>query len=105
MAQRPMTPKRRDYVRTALARLRRPYAAVRGEGVQLSSPSTALTILHGKFTRIDGAVRGAERTQRQLQARHLEMMTGDEQRKMLLIAGFFGAIRSYSQQYKQQFAR
>lgn len=84
----------RDDVRRALRRLRRPYEPVRGDGVRLSAPDNAISIVRGRFVRIDGAVRVADRTQQQLRERHLEQMTPDDQRTMLLTAGLFGAIRA-----------
>lgn len=83
----------RNDVRRALRRIKRPYEAVRGEGVRLSAPENAMTIVRGRFVRIDGAVRIADRTQRQLQERHLDKMNPAEQQKMIMLAGFFGAIR------------
>ena len=84
----------RDLVRLALYRLRRPYEAVRGKGVRLSCPDSAMAIAHEKLIRIDGAVRTADRTQQQLQTRHLAQMRGPEQQKLLMLASFFGAIRT-----------
>jgi hypothetical protein len=88
----------RGYVRRALKLLRRPYEAVRAQGIRLSAPNTAMTIIRGRVVRVDGALRVAARTQRQLQERHLEQMTSDEQRRMLMAAGFFGAIRAMAKE-------
>jgi len=88
----------RDLVRYALRKLKRPYEAVRGTGVRLSAPASAVTILNGKFIRIDGAVKVAARTQNHLAKRHLEQMSGEDQRKMIIAAGFFGAVRTISKE-------
>ena len=88
----------RDNVRRALRIMRRPYEPIVGEGIRLSAPATAMTILRGRFCRIDGAVRVADRTQRQLAERHLEQMAHDDQRRMLIASGFFGAIRAYAKE-------
>ncbi len=88
----------RDHARRALRKLKRPYEALNGQGIRLSAVQTAMTILRGRFCRIDGAVRVADRTQRELSERHLAQMAQDEQRRMLLAAGFFGAIRAYAKE-------
>lgn len=92
----------RIYARRALKRIRRPYETLPGVGVRLSSRDNAIIIVHGRFRRIDGAVRVAERTQKQLTDRHLEQMSTDDQRKILLAASFFGAIRAIakSEEYR-----
>ena len=88
----------RDMARRALKVLKRPYETLVGTGVRLSAAASAMTIVRGRFSRIDGAVRIADRTQRQLQDRHLEAMPDDDKRRMLIAAGFFGAIRTYAKQ-------
>lgn len=95
----------RALVRKALRRLKRPYEALVGEGIRLSAPDTAMTIVRGRFCRIDGAVRVADRTQKQLQQRHLEQMSSDDQRRMLLAAGFFGAIRAHAKEARTKLLR
>jgi hypothetical protein len=92
----------RAYARRALKRLRRPYEALNGKGIRLSAPGTAMTIVKGRVVRIDGAVRIAAKTQSQLQERHLDQMTPEEQRKMLMAAGFFGAIRALASENRNR---
>ena len=91
--------KGRQLVRRALKLSKRPYEAVFGEGIRLSAPETALTIAHGKIHRIDGAVRVASRTQKHLQERHLEQMQEEDRKKLLTLAGFFGAVRALSKRF------
>lgn len=88
----------RACVRLALRRLKRPYETLRGQGVRLSAPGSAITIVRGRFCRIDGAVRAADRTQRELSKRHLEQMTSADQQRMIVSAGFFGAIRTIAKE-------
>jgi hypothetical protein len=92
----------RGYARRALRKLRRPYEPLRAVGIRLSAPGTAMSIVRGRVVRIDGAVQIADRTQRQLQERHLEQMNAEEQRKMLLAAGFFGAIRALASENRHR---
>jgi hypothetical protein len=88
----------KELARRALKRAKRPYEAVRGDGLRLSSPENAITIARGKLLRIDGAVKVADNTQRELQKRHLPQMSPDDQRKMLMVAGLFGAIRTIAKE-------
>lgn len=92
----------RDLARRALLKLKRPYEAVRGVGVRLSSPENAIAILKGRFVRIDTAVLRADKTQQRLTDRHLEQMTPRDQRAMIIAAGFFGAVRTIANQAKTQ---
>jgi hypothetical protein len=100
----PMRPRGpgRALVWKTLKRLKRPYEAIVGIGLRLSSPETALTIVHGKFRRMDGAVRVATRTQKILSDLHLDKMSGDEQRKMIMAAAFFATVRMIVQENREQ---
>jgi hypothetical protein len=95
----------RPLVWKTLRRINRPYEAVIGEAIRLSAPNTALTIVRNRFIRIDGAVRNADKTQRILQDRHLNQMTADEQRKMIISASFFATIRMIAKENEQRILR
>ena len=88
----------KNLVRIALRRLKRPYVAERGTGIRLSSAALALGISRSKFSRLDGALEIADKTQRELSSRHLAQMSGEEQRKMIMLAGFFGMVRSIARE-------
>lgn len=93
--------KGRDYARVALRRIRRAREVIPGVGFRLSEPSTALSIIGRQFSRINGAVRKAEETNKVLSDRHLEQMSSTEQRQMIMTSGFFGAVRAAAAQYRQ----
>lgn len=97
----PMNKTGRDQVRRALRRMRRPYAAVRGAGIELSSAGNTLAIMRGRFVRIDRAVRKADATRGQLAARHFEQLEARDKNSMLMLAGFFGAVRTIAKQAVQ----
>ncbi len=90
----------RGLVRRALKKLKRPYAAVRAVGVILSSPSNAMAIVGNRFVRIDNAVRRADRTRSELTVRHFDSMEERDKGKMLTLAGFFGAVRTFANEAK-----
>jgi len=86
----------RSMVRRALSKMKRPYEALRGTGVRLSSADSALPIMKGRFGRIDNAVRRADRTRNHLADRHTEQMNARDRDKMTTLAGFFGAVRAFA---------
>lgn len=90
--------KHRPLVVRALKRLRRPYEAMRGYGIKLSSAETSLRMVKRGFVRIDNSVKHVDRVQKQLSARHLDQMSPTDQRRMIMAAGFFGAIRTFVRQ-------
>lgn len=88
----------RALVRIALRKLRRPYEAVRGVGIRVSSHDTAMSIMGQRFIRIDNSVRRADRTREQLSDRHLAQMSTQDQQRMLTLAGFFGTVRAFAKE-------
>lgn len=84
----------RALVRRVLKKLKRPYESLRGEGVRLSAPTNTMAIIKHRFVRIDNAVSRADRTREHLAARHFDQLPPDQQKKMTLLAGFFGAVRA-----------
>lgn len=95
----------RPLVWKVLRKIKRPYEAIVGVGVRLSAPSTAMTIVRGRFLRINGAVNIASRTQQQLQDRHLDKMSAEEQRKMIMAAAFFATVRAIAHENRQRMLR
>jgi hypothetical protein len=95
----------RNYARCAMHRLKRPYETLRGVGLRMSAPTNAITIAHGKFARIDGALRVADKTNHHLTTRHLEKMAPEEQRKLIIMGGFFGAVRAMASEHRKEIKR
>lgn len=94
----PMDATGRALVRRALRKVKRPYEAVRGEGVRLSSSDNTMKIMGGKFVRIDNAVRRADRTRAELSTRHLDQLPRRQKEQMLVLAGFFGTVRAFAKE-------
>jgi len=93
-----MDPLGRNLVRRALRKLKRPYEALRGEGVRMSAPESTLAIMGSRFGRIDRAVRRADRTRGQLVERHFDALDDPDKQRMLVLAGFFGAVRAFARE-------
>lgn len=83
----------RALARLALKRLRRPYEAIRGTGIRLSSATNAVTILAGRFARVETAIQKTDRVREALETRHFAQMNEGDQKKMLLAKSFFGALK------------
>lgn len=92
----------KELVRHVLRKLHRPYESIRGQGLRLSCANTALTIVRDRFVRIDNRVREADRTQRDLTARHLHQMDEGGKSRLLMVASFFGAIRTIADNARTQ---
>lgn len=92
----------KDLARHAMKREKRPYESIRGVGVRMSHHEAVGRIMIRRLKRIDGAVTNADQEQRSLQTRHLEQMASGAQQKMLMLASFFGAIRTIAKQANTQ---
>lgn len=91
----------RSRLRSALKTLKREFSTVRGQGIKLADPATAMDIISTKFQRIDGAVRKADKTQRNLQNQFLENMSEPHRKQLLFAGAVFGAIRLAAEQGRQ----
>jgi len=83
----------KGYMRTALKRARLEYAPIIGYGIVLADSNTTMPLVIRKLNKIDKAVKRADRTHKNLQARFLESLTLQEQKQLLFVGAAFGAIR------------
>jgi len=83
----------RSMARLALKRLRRPYEAIKGTGLRMSSAGNSVTILAGRFARVETAIQKTDRVREALETRHFAQMSEVDQKKMLLAKSFFGALK------------
>jgi hypothetical protein len=88
-------------LRQALKRSRREYSCIRGYGIRLAASADVMPILSTRITRIDSAVKRADRTQKILQEQFFSSLSEHEQRKILFAGAVFGAIRIAAEQGKQ----
>lgn len=86
----------RSLLRRACEKAKRPYETLPGIGIRLSSAESAMPIVQSSFVRIDNAVRRADRTRKNVATRHLDQLPSTEKHKMLLLAGFFGAVKAFA---------
>ena len=83
----------KNYLRTALKRLKLEYISIRGYGIKLADSKTTMPIVASRLTKIDKAVKRADKTHRNLQEQFFESLTPQEQKQLLFVGATFGAIR------------
>ena len=84
----------RGLFRVAMRKNKRAYKALRGAGVELSSPRNAVTILRQMDGRIGGAVRRATKVDGHIQGRHLEQLDARDRAEVLMRSSLRGALLS-----------
>jgi hypothetical protein len=70
------------------------YESIRGEGVRLSSPDTALAICNNEGRRVGRTIKNWTRTVDATRERHFDEMTRDDQQQLLARVATAGALRS-----------
>lgn len=95
----------KQFMRTALKRLKLEYTVVPGKGIELSSPDNAIKIVATKVIRIDNSVKRAEKTTRNVTDKHYTEMKPEEQRNLNFLGAAFASIRAYSQSAKLFFKK
>lgn len=93
----------KQYIKSALRRLKLPYETVRGQGIRLLSKDNATKIVVRDVIRIDNSIKKAEKTTRQVKDRVYEQLTEGERKNINFLGALFGSIRSYSQSAKRIF--
>lgn len=93
----------KSFMRTATKRLKLEYSVVRGEGIELASPGTTISIMTHKLVRIDNAVKRGEKSYNNLIPFYNEL-NEDEQKKINFVGAAFGAIRLAASNGKKMLA-
>lgn len=92
-------------MRQALRRSHLESATKYAEGIKLASADFSMPILGMRMTRIDKAVRRADRTQKNLQTQFYEAMSDADKKKVLFAGAVFGAIRLAAKNGKLMYRR
>ena len=93
----------KNYMRTALKRLRMPYEVISGVGIRLLSPDNAMRIVTTKVVKIDNTVKRAEKTVRQVREKTYNELDSRGQSSINALTSFFGSIRMFSKSAKMLF--
>ena len=88
----------RQYLYTAMRRLKLEHETIRGVGFRLGAPDNATKIVVQKVVKVDSSVRRAEKTHRNISTAFIDQLTPEEKRQIHYTGAIFGAIRLYSQQ-------
>ena len=88
-----MDTKGKGYLRTALKRAKLEYSPIHGEGIKLANPEMTMPILINKLTKVDRAVKRADKSHKNLQTKFFASLTKTEQNQLLYVGAVFGAIR------------
>jgi hypothetical protein len=89
------------HLRQALKHLRREYSSVHGHGIRLADASGVMPILSSRISRINKAVKRADRSQRILQDEFYDSLNDQEKKSVLFAGAVFGAIRLAAEQGRQ----
>ena len=83
----------KQYMRTALKRLKVEYSPIKGLGIQLADRNITMPLVINRLNKIDRSVKRAEKTHKNLQEQFFESLDTKEQKQLLFIGAAFGAIR------------
>lgn len=100
-----MDNKGKGYLRTALNRLKLEYAAIRGEGIELASPTNSIALVSRRVIKIDNSVKRAEKTTKRISNQFYDQLNEHEQRNVNYLSAVFGSLRAYSQSAKMFFKK
>jgi hypothetical protein len=87
-----MTKSGQDLLRFALKRAKRPYLAIQGEGVELSSKDNALEVVASKTRRFVGALDNARETTSLVSTRHLDELPQEAKNRLLHQQAIFDTL-------------
>jgi hypothetical protein len=93
----------KQFVRSALRRLKYEYESIHNHGIRLFSPDNATRIVVNKLVKVDNAVKRSEKTHKNISQKFLGELTEPEQRQMTFVGAIFGAIRASAKQGKTYF--
>jgi hypothetical protein len=91
-----MDTKGKSYLRTAMKRCGYQYLCKPGNGVELASPESAMTITAHSLVKVDGAVRKSAKTTKSLYERFADRMEETAKKQLGYIVAFHAAIRTQS---------
>jgi hypothetical protein len=97
-----MDAKGRARLRTAAKRANRIYAVHRGIGLAMSDHINGIDIVHGRLTRVDAAVKKAEKTTTEILHQHSDQMTKDDRNHVMAVSVMFANVRVIADQHKRE---
>lgn len=95
----------RNYLRSALRRLKLPYMSIRNVGIEVLSSHNASAIISDAVIKIDNSVKRAEKTTKHVRLRVYEELPANERKTIDVLGALFGSIRAFSNSAKQLFSK
>lgn len=103
LAELKMDNKGKQFMRSALRRLKMPYEVISGMGIKTLSAQNGTKIIVNSVVKVDNSIKKAEKTTKQVRARVYDELTEPEQKNINFLSALFGTIRSYSTNAKKIF--
>jgi len=91
-----MDNKGKQFMRSALNRLKLEYTCIHGQGIELCSPINATGIIAHKVIRVDKAVKRADKTTKRVTSQFYNQLSDADKQHVNVVASIFGALRGYA---------
>lgn len=95
----------KQFMRSALNRLKLEYTCIHGQGIELCSPVNATGIIANKVIKIDKAVKRAGKTTKRVANQFYDQLSDSDKQHVNVVASIFGAIQGYSKNAKLLFKK
>ena len=100
-----MNDRGKQFMRSALNRLKIEYSCIRGNGIELCDEISATGMIARRVIKIDSAVRRADKTTKRVTTQFYSKLSENDKQHVNVVASIFGAIRAYSQNARMMFKR
>jgi len=91
----------KSFLRTALKRCGHEYLCMKGEGIELASPDSAMTITAHRLVKIDNTVKKSKKTTRNLHNKFADRMEETASKQISFVVAFFALIETQSANMKR----
>ena len=101
----PMDLRGKQFMRSALNRLKIEYSCIHGQGIELASHINATGLIAHKVIKIDKAVKRAGKTTNRITHQFYDQLSEIDQKQVNYVASIFGAISQYSKNARLLFRK
>jgi len=91
----------KSFMRTALKRCKLNYLCIRGEGIELASPETVMSIASDRVIKIDNTIKKSSKITKNLYNRFSDRMVDIEAKQLDYLNSFFNAVKTSSNNAKR----
>lgn len=86
----------KQFMRSALHRLKVEYSCIRGQGIELCDEINATSMIADKVVKVDKAVKRAEKTTKHVTNQFYNKLSEDDKQHVNVVAAIFGSLRAYA---------